>query len=91
MACRTVNFYIKKHYHKYLETNNLKIIPEQDIRKVFKNSSKIVSVHSEDEEILKMRKKLIKEGDVKTHPLWRNEDCAISSTRKIVIIAELTN
>mgnify|MGYP001453609753 CR=1 FL=1 len=69
-------------------TGNLLVKFEQDIRKVFKSSSKIVSVHSEDEEILKMRKKLIKEGDVKTHPLWRNEDCAISSTRKIVIIAE---
>ena len=69
-------------------TGNLLVQFEQDIRKVFKSSSKIVSVHSEDEEILKMRKKLIKEGDVKTHPLWRNEDCAISSTRRIVKIAE---
>jgi dihydroorotase len=35
-----------------------------------------------------MRKKLIKEGDVHSHPLWRNEECAISSTRRIVRIAE---
>ena len=69
-------------------TGNLLVKFEQDIRKVFKSSSKIVSVHSEDEDILRMRKKLIKEGDVKTHPLWRNEECAISSTRKIVKIAE---
>ena len=69
-------------------TGNLLVQFEQDIRKVFKNSSKIVSVHSEDEQILKMRKKLIKEGDVKTHPLWRDVECAISSTRRIVKIAE---
>ena len=72
-------------------TGNLLVNKEEDIEKVFKNSSKIVSVHSEDEEILNIRKKLIKEGDVKTHPVWRNEESAISSTRKIVKIAERLN
>jgi len=69
-------------------TGNLLVQHEDDIEKVFKNSSKIVSVHSEDEEILNLRKKLIIKDDVKTHLLWRNEDCAISSTRRIVKIAE---
>ena len=69
-------------------TGNLLVNREEDIEKVFQNSSKIVSVHSEDEEILNMRKKLIKKGDVKTHPIWRNEVSAIASTRKIVKIAE---
>ncbi len=69
-------------------TGNLLVNKEEDIEKVFQNSSKIVSVHSEDEEILNMRKKLIKIGDVKTHPVWRNEVSAIASTRKIVKIAE---
>ena len=72
-------------------TGNLLVNKEEDIEKVFQNSSKIVSVHSEDEEILNIRKKLIKEGDVKTHPVWRNEESAISSTRKIVKIAERLN
>jgi len=72
-------------------TGNLLVNKEEDIEKVFQNSSKIVSVHSEDEEILNMRKKLIKEGDVQTHLLWRNVECAISSTRKIVKIAERLN
>ena len=35
-----------------------------------------------------MNKKLIKDGDVHTHPIWRSEECAISSTRRIVRIAE---
>tara|TARA_B100001123_G_scaffold340169_1_gene385435 strand:- start:814 stop:2118 length:1305 start_codon:yes stop_codon:yes gene_type:complete len=69
-------------------TGNLLVQHERDIEKVFQNSSRIVSVHSEDEEILNIRKKLIKEGDVKTHPLWRNAESAISSTRKIVKIAK---
>ena len=67
-------------------TGNLLVQHEEDIEKVFQNSSRIVSVHSEDEEILNKRKKLIKQGDVKTHPIWRNEECAMSSTRKIVKI-----
>jgi len=69
-------------------TGNLLVQYEEDIEKVFKSSSKVVSVHSEDEEILNMNKKLIKDGDVHTHPIWRSEESAISSTRRIVRIAE---
>ena len=69
-------------------TGNLLVAKEEDIEKVFQNSSKVVAVHSEDEEILNRNKKLIKDGDVHTHPIWRSEECAISSTRRIVKIAE---
>ena len=69
-------------------TGNLLVADEKDIEKVFKNSSKIVAVHSEDEEILNQNKKLIKNRDVHTHPIWRSEECAISSTRRIVKIAQ---
>ena len=69
-------------------TGNLLVAEEKDIETVFKNCSKVVSVHSEDEEILIRNKKLIKQGDVHTHPVWRSEECAISSTRRIVRIAE---
>ena len=72
-------------------TGNLLVKDEKDIEKVFANSSKVVSVHSEDEDILNLRKKLIEKGNVKTHPIWRNEECAISSTRKIVKIAKRLN
>ena len=72
-------------------TGNLLVDKEDDIEKVFKHASKVVAVHSEDEEILKIRKKLIENGNVKTHPVWRNEEVAISSTRKIVKIAKRLN
>ncbi len=72
-------------------TGNLLVDKEDDIEKVFKYASKVVAVHSEDEEILKLRKKLIEKGNVKTHPVWRNEEVAISSTRKIVKIAKRLN
>ncbi len=69
-------------------TGNLLVQHEKDIEIVFKNSSKVVAVHSEDEEILNRNKKLIKDGDVHSHPIWRSAECAISSTRRIVKIAE---
>jgi len=69
-------------------TGNLLVKDEKDIEKVISNSSKIVSIHSEDEDILNLRKKFIKKGDVSSHPFWRNEECAMSSTRRVVKIAE---
>ena len=72
-------------------TGNLLVAAEEDIDKVFQNSSKVVAVHSEDEEILNTNKKLIKKGDVHSHPVWRSVECAMSSTRRIVRIAERYN
>ena len=72
-------------------TGNLLVADEKDIETVFQNSSKVVAVHSEDEAILNINKKLIKNGDVHSHPIWRSEECAISSTRRIVRIAERYN
>jgi len=72
-------------------TGNLLVDKEKDIEKVFEHASKVVAVHSEDEEILKVRKKLIKNGDVSSHPVWRNEEVAMSSTRRIVKIAKRFN
>ena len=72
-------------------TGTLLVALEDDIDKVFQNCSKVVAVHSEDEEILNKNKKLIKNGDVHSHPVWRSEECAISSTRRIVRIAKKYN
>ena len=40
-------------------TGNLLVADEKDIEKVFQSSSKVVAVHSEDEEILNMNKKFM--------------------------------
>ena len=72
-------------------TGNLLVAEEDDIDKVFQNSSKVVAVHSEDEAILNTNKKLIEKGNVHTHAVWRSAECAISSTRRIVKIAERHN
>jgi dihydroorotase len=72
-------------------TGKLLVDKEADIEQVISNSDRIVSIHSEDEEILKLRKKFIKRGDVHSHPEWRNTECAMSSTRRVVKIAERYN
>jgi dihydroorotase len=69
-------------------TGNLLVDKESDIEKVISSSDRIVSIHSEDEDIIKLRKKFIKNGDVHSHPEWRNVECAMSSTRRVVKIAE---
>jgi dihydroorotase len=72
-------------------TGNLLVDKEADIEKVISSSDRIVSIHSEDEDIIKLRKKFIKTGDVHSHPEWRNVECAMSSTRRVVKIAERYN
>ena len=72
-------------------TGKLLVDKEEDIEKVISNSDRIVSIHSEDEEILKMRVKFKKKGNVHSHPEWRNVECAMSSTRRVVKIAERYN
>ena len=72
-------------------TGNLLVDKEADIEKVISSSDRIVSIHSEDEDIIKLRKKFIKKGDVHSHPEWRNVECAMSSTRRVVKIAERYN
>ena len=68
-------------------TGNLLVSQEKDIEKVISNSSKIISVHSEDENILLSRKNILKMG-MFTHPIWRNEECALESTKRVVRIAQ---
>ena len=72
-------------------TGNLLVDKEADIEKVISSSDRVVSIHSEDEEIIKLRKKFIRKGDVHSHHEWRNVECAMSSTRRVVKIAERYN
>jgi dihydroorotase len=72
-------------------TGNLLVDKEADIEKVISSSDRIVSIHSEDEDIIKLRKKFIKKGDVHSHAEWRNTEVAMSSTRRVVKIAERYN
>ena len=68
-------------------TGNLLVDKESDIEKVISSSDRIVSIHSEDEDIIKLRKKFIKKGDVHSHPEWRNVESAILTTLRVEDIA----
>lgn len=68
-------------------TGDLLVKEDFYIEQVIKNSPKIVSVHSEDEDMLLARKNTIEEGNVKSHYKWRSVDCAMSSTKKLIDFA----
>jgi dihydroorotase len=60
-------------------------------RRVLASGRKRVAVHSEDDARLKERKALFEGRGVDAHPEWRDEECAVKSTRNILALARETN
>lgn len=60
-------------------------------RRVLASGRRRVAVHSEDDARLKARKDLFKGRGVDAHPEWRDEECAVISTRNILALARETN
>tara|TARA_B110001469_G_C9631213_1_gene315772 strand:+ start:1944 stop:2273 length:330 start_codon:yes stop_codon:yes gene_type:complete len=71
-----VLYYIKKHYHKYLETNNIKIIPEDNIKEV------VESFYTEKEKELK---KFIRNTMRKNFPEYDNNLIMKTGTEEIIL------
>ena len=69
-------------------TGGLLLNKDEDLDYVIKNSSRRISVHSEDEERLNERKRFIKKQDVSSHALWRDEQTALISTKKLIHTAQ---
>jgi dihydroorotase len=59
-------------------------------RRVLRSGNKRVACHSEDEARLKERKGLFAGRGVDAHPEWRDEACAVHSTRNILELARET-
>jgi dihydroorotase len=57
---------------------------------VLKSGQKRVACHSEDEARLKERKAQFEGRSVASHPDWRDEECAVRSTRHILSLARET-
>ena len=74
-------------------TGSLLVNHPQDIEKILQASTKKIAVHSEDEQRMKDREsiRLSANGDVKKHLEWRDERCALISTKKIVELAKKNN
>lgn len=72
-------------------TGSLLVEDDPTLERIFRQGSRRVIVHSEDEERLKERKHIaIESKDVRTHPEWRDEATALNSTTRILEISEKT-
>ena len=71
-----VLYYIKTHYHKYLETNNIKNIPEDNIKEV------VESFYTEKEKELK---KFIRNTMRKNFPEYDNNLIMKTGTEEIIL------
>lgn len=69
-------------------TGNLLIEDDELLRRVLKSGARRVIVHSEDEARLRERKHIAIEGaHPRFHPVWRDEETALRSTRRLLAIA----
>ena len=69
-------------------TGSLLIADDAGIAEVLSHTRRRVAFHSEDEERLIARKHLRREGDPSSHPIWRDVETAVQSTRRLIKIAK---
>ncbi|EDY8730861.1 TPA: dihydroorotase [Salmonella enterica subsp. enterica serovar Agona] len=61
---------------------------ETVLRRILRHGRRRLAVHAEDEARLRERKALVAaSGDVRQHPLWRDETSALMATQRIVRLA----
>jgi dihydroorotase len=68
-------------------TGTLLLSHPDDILAALKSGRRRVAVHSEDEDRLEARKGLRAKGDPRSHPVWRDEETARSSTERVLRLA----
>ncbi len=68
-------------------TGSLLIADDAGIAEVLKRTRRRAAFHSEDEDRLNERKPLRVPGDPSSHPVWRDEETALRSTRRLLKIA----
>ena len=73
-------------------TGNLLIKDDDLLRQALASGKKRVAIHSEDESRLRERKSLLKEqgGNPAFHLIWRDEEVALQSTKRLLVIARET-
>jgi dihydroorotase len=69
-------------------TGTLLLDSEEAIFAALKAGSRRMAVHSEDEARLRERKHLALQGEVRTHPIWRDEETARASTERVLRLAK---
>lgn len=68
-------------------TGDLLLEKESDLDWIVKNGRRRMAAHCEDEARLTERKKWIQEGEVLSHPIWRDEQTALLATKKLLRLA----
>ena len=71
-------------------TGNLLVADDEGVSKILQNIKRRAAFHSEDEFRLRERRPLAETGNVLTHPVWRDAEAAISSTRRLLKMARET-
>ena len=65
-------------------TGNLLVDDPQVLARVLRSGHRRMACHSELESRLKARKPMTEGASVHTHPVWRDEECAVQSTRALL-------
>ena len=70
-------------------TGSLALEDEQSLNEIFSNRRRITSIHSEDESRLQLRKSFAytKPLHPRNHPLWRDAQTCLISTKRIIQLA----
>jgi dihydroorotase len=71
-------------------TGDLLVPDDEGVRAILSKTRRRAAFHSEDEFRLRERLGERREGDPASHPVWRDAEAAISSTRRLVAIARET-
>ena len=72
-------------------TGSLLVEEEEALRQILLAGTSPVSIHAEDEARLKERFTIAKDaGDPKAHPIWRDAECAVLATKRIIRLAQET-
>ncbi len=67
-------------------TGDLLVADDPTIARVLQSGRRRIAVHAEDEARMQARKHLAR-GSVATHPVWRDPECALSATRRLIGLA----
>lgn len=72
-------------------TGTLLVEDDPTLERIFRSGRRRVTLHSEDERILRANKKIAQDsGDVHSHPVWRSVESAVSSTKRLLELSRKT-
>ena len=69
-------------------TGDLLVADDESLARVLANIRRRAAFHSEDEARLNARKGARIDGDVSSHPVWRDEEAALRATKRLLALAK---